>query len=140
MKYDLESIRKEGHKYVNLGRSEEWDAFCDKYKDSDDSELCVLAQISEIMECLFYSSGHPGSYKAITERANEEISHSASSWSYVVKNVARFSMSGVNYALHGSGMFLGAGIKEELLKLDDENKRLFSEGLKKAMQKISSRK
>ena len=121
IKNDLELIRKVGHQCVIPARREEWDEFCNKYKESDD--LSMLAQIADIMRQLRSSSSDYG-WDSITERAQEEISHSGNSWFYVVKNVARFSPFGVRYAMSASNIFLFDEVREQLIQLDKENKAM----------------
>ena len=121
IKNDLELIRKIGHQCVISARKEEWDEFCDKHKESDD--LTLLAQIADIMRQLKASSSDYY-WDSITESAHEEISHSGSSWSYVVKNVARFSPFGVRYAISASNIPLFDEVREQLTQLDRENKAM----------------
>ena len=121
MEYDLESIRKEGHKYIIPGRKKEWDTFCSKNIDVNGLKLSTLNQIVDIMKALSDSSM---SYDSITKLANEKISHSGTSWSWVVKNVAYYHPKGVDYAINGAQIFLEFGVKEKLLKLEEENKKL----------------
>jgi chemotaxis regulatin CheY-phosphate phosphatase CheZ len=117
----LELIRRLGHQCVIPARREEWDEFCNKYKESGD--LPMLAQIANIMRQLKSSSSDYG-WDSITKRAHEEISHSGVSWSYVVKNVARFSPFGVSYAIAASNISLSDEVIEQLTQLDKENKAM----------------
>lgn len=122
MKYDLDSIRENGYKYIIPARKEEWDALCDEHINVSNPSLSMLHQVVAIMKELSSTPMRP--YFLITKLANEEISHSSMSWSWVVKNVAYYHPKGVDYAIKGSEIFLGSEDKKQLSEIDEENKKL----------------
>lgn len=123
MKYDLKAIRKKGYEYIIPGRKKDWDDLCDNHTSTDYLSLSLLNQVVEIMEKL---SSKQTSYESITEEAQKEISHSGSSWGWTVKNVAYYHERGVDYALNGANVFLTEKGKEQLLEIQEENKKLMN--------------
>ena len=48
MKYDIETIRREGYKYIIPGRKKYWDELCDAHKDIEEIHVALLNQVLEI--------------------------------------------------------------------------------------------
>lgn len=121
MKYDLETIRRKGYEYIIPGRKKEWDDLCDHHIHSAD--LSLLNQVVDIMEKL---SSNKISYETITEDAQKEISHSGASWGWTVKNIAYYHERGVDYALNGADLFITENARNQLLEMQEENKKLMN--------------